>query len=437
MFARLLRRSAELPATFPPSVIPLARSSSECANNDLAHEGTHDPEKAAQLLAEVNIYYSYGKITQAFDTLKEYLDIYPYDLPQIGRLINLARETKNSEKIYDALLLARSSNLIPDEELIAIALEELKRNQNDIYLHAFLMENVGLEEEDLNFLAPDLSSPVLIASGDETPVSVTNHFSSAPSLADSNSRPVEKTNKDYFSSRSLDSAAKVNPWPLFRGYTSTAPFSDQECQIVFSLVSPRFLLDALVSSEDWEKALYYAVRACSVFPAEIYFVVTLLHIAYRLRDVDLYQKYARLLIERVNPRGRDLIKRIIAYGASLSLSQELHDCWREVMNSSVDASGRELITEGTKLPSAGTPALSALELLLRSTSGDPALKTFSELIEYGQVEEASDWLESLCRTRTDDRYWNAFKELCERRGESERYLQLKQPASWRHNVRLN
>ncbi len=421
---------AEVPAapTLPPAapVVPAGNGAGDFAVEEVS------------ILDEVEIYLAYGHKEQAVTTLRWYVDHHPGDFPQRERLRKLYLALNDLDGLAEQLDADLTLGAITLESARTLVLEALDQDPGHLALRV-------LAEDRLHFSLDDLEAELRrrrpIHTGPSEPE--TEQLALSGLRAELQQVIVHPEPIDLSSLPSLEpfprekSAAAVvaeefEGKALVRGNSPLSPLSDEEQQVVSTLVSVPRLTKLLLRSGQERAAEELLQRQIILHPKQLHFHVLLLQLLFHRQDLNAYGLALLRLYIALWGLGKALRQRLLEVGKHLGV----HPLWTELAACEGAEEKLAPLAEryGLYLPLAAIPLSNPplVEERLRrdgelseAKSDDQVFREFNLLLDYGQVEEAVDLLENAALSTPHQRsYFAPLLEMYERMQARDRFTRF-------------
>lgn len=387
-------------------------------------EKIDDQEKES--LQAIDLYISYGKKDLAIDLLQEYIEKNPQDYVKRKLLISLLLEEGNYPSLFENLSWAKGVGILSDSEIFDYFEKAIQSGARGQEVFLFGRDIVDLLDEEIEEIITKFSKKV--EEKHSTSIVATKEKIKLASL--------ESENLSFFSGEvvNLESTNIISYWrwndtPLIFSSEKIKDLNKIESDYLFFLVSPRFCVDLLLENSSYEAALEYCKKAIDFYKKEVYFPVFFLETSFSKNSKENYLSgifYLRCCVETEN---QDIFKRISFYSRKFDLQKisekvfALNDKRKifELANSLQVELPQEysqeedfpLIIENRE-DSFSTQALS-------SSDDDEVLQELSSLMDYGQIDEAMDFLERKCSDEINEKYIHLLLDLYEKTDSLDRF----------------
>ncbi|WP_312283872.1 hypothetical protein [Candidatus Igneacidithiobacillus taiwanensis] len=421
---------AEVPAApTPPTAAPAAPPSNGAAGVAV---------EEVSILDEVEIYLAYGHQEQAVTALRWYVEHHPSDFPQRERLRNLYLKLKDLDGLAEQLDADLTLGAITPESARTLVLEALDQDPSHLGLLVLAEErlHLGLDdlEAELRGRQPSHTGP---SEPETEQLALSGLRSELGRVIDSpdSSNPGPTPFRNPFPREKSASAVVAEEYEgkaLVRGNSPLSPLSDEEQQVVSTLVSVPRLTKLLLRCGQERAAEELLQRQIILHPKQLHFHVLLLQLLFHRQDLNAYGLALLRLYIALWGLGKALRQRLLEVGKHLGV----HPLWTELAACEGAEEKLAPLAEryGLYLPLAAIPLSNPplVEERLRrdgelseAKSDDQVFREFNLLLDYGQVEEAVDLLENAALSTPHQRsYFAPLLEMYERMQARDRFTRF-------------
>lgn len=430
--------SAAEPEPLEYTPAPVAQSDTEVSTS-AAESSTEiyevDPREEAE------IYLSYGHLEQAATTLQWYVERHREDSDTLQRLLDIYIEIPDLDRYAE--YQDRFCSLSPDDP-----------NCRQGILRGVLADpgNLDLRNQAYTYLGmdPDAVSGYLKEQGApaEVEIAATQQTAATPAAKKADDIQLDRTqgalkqavvNQEGMDLSGMElteqrpggaqpatADASQAGKPLIQGQMSLgSDLSDNERYILQGFQNPVKLAHLYLELKHPDKAITLMRRALLFDPRKLAYHVELLQILFAQKQIDLYAEALLNLYLGMWGSGKSLRLRMLNMGLQLG-SHPLMETLKNI-NEDVDDVAELANRHGLHIPMAAIPftmpplveeRLASRDSIIEVGDEDQVLQEFDQLIEYGQTQEAVNYLEeTIFAAPQEDRYYRPLMEMYERMGD--------------------
>ncbi|MEW6612172.1 MAG: type IV pilus assembly protein FimV [Pseudomonadota bacterium] len=394
-------------------------------------------------LEEVEVYLAYGHLEQAAATLRWHVEHHAVDLAMLQRLQDIYLDIPDLDGYAE--IQERLCTLFPDEASCREGiLRGLRADPASLQLRVLAESYLGLDVDAVDRLLADTQSPAApLPAAAHPEQSEALHAQSSLSRAQHalkqaliNPEPLDLSGLDFADVRPSaagPAGAASGDLALIRGEGRLrGTLAPLEAQALRAHLSPIEIAHIHLELDDPGSAIDILRRGTLFEPRKLAYHVELLKVLYQQQRLEAYAEALLSLYLTLWGAGQSLRQRLLDLGFRLGR----HPLLEHLLD--VDAGEGDLAllanAWGLHVPLAAIPfsnpplveeRLRTQISMVGSDSDDRILQEFDQLLEFGQVEEAIDHLESAVHTSPQEGlYYLPLMEMYERMGDLNRFTRF-------------
>ncbi|MEW5792000.1 MAG: hypothetical protein ACOY4L_04525 [Pseudomonadota bacterium] len=396
-------------------------------------------------LEEVEVYLAYGHLKQAAATLRWYVEHHTVDLAILQRLQDIYLDIPDLDGYAE--IQERLCTLFPDEASCREGiLRGLRADPASLQLRVLAESHLGLDVDAVDRLLADIrSSATPLPAAAHPEQSETRHAQSSLSRAQQalkqaliNPEPLDLSGLDFADARPsaagpVSGGAAAGDLALIRGEERLrGTLAPLEAQALRAYLSPIEIAHIHLELDDPGSAIDILRRGTLFEPRKLAYHVELLKVLYRQQRLEAYAEALLSLYLTLWGAGQSLRQRLLDLGFRLGrhpLLEHLRDVDAGEGDLALLANAWGLHVPLAAIPFSNPPLveehLRTQISMMGSDSDDRILQEFDQLLEFGQVEEAIDHLESAVHTSPQEGlYYLPLMEMYERMGDLNRFTRF-------------